>query len=1161
MNGKLSIEKIEKLKRLKTILDNPLYEKKVSSKAKKFMALLETAYPEISIKPEEIKVEIPEWEKTKELAIKKGYQAELTGITKPESTYGTLVQKGLLPEFRDKTFWGKVKESFKFPLLKLMSGAMAFPRAEAAMQAEQVKQTGVEEFQKRGFFGPIETQKKYAEEQQKKGQPVDLKKYMELGKPYQPKKMPEESIKKQFEVLAKAFMNMPGEYQDYSWAKALKVMYPDSYMTKPFTFAEKWGAKDAPWYKKFISGLAGSPAEITGFAMDILTDPLTYITMGARGAKTGVTLSDDLTVKGGKVLLPKGTPVVLTKLGKEVVEEGTKKTLPRVLKFVSKAISREKPLTKTAKLLKGVPEEILKKGVEIKVTEGVLKNIVKNVPYDEAAKLIDFGGIKIMGETIIPGYKIARTLKPLIAKIEQVPLVNTIERMFWTRKGFPEAMRPLRTIVKTQMRHRYEEGAKLIQDIFKGLSKSEIDDVGKYIWMNSDIALYTAKGKNVPAKLLSQLDEITGKLNPKQVVAATRYQDDFAKKFLANFEKELKIKYPELAKYYPARYMYEPTGWARRVIGPETGAFQKQKRLFYLQAQKLIKEGKIRPKDIISASMQRTFEHTTSSGRAMMLQEIKRFASPIKKAGFKSVKGIPELKGWHMADEFIEPLLKVEKAFYGDEGFRWTMKVIDKGLDIWRKTALFTPGYHWRNFWTDTISGSMEYGPKFLKPRYWKEALDIQRRRHVPIKSLKGMFGDEAYDLFAKTGVKSGGWYAEEAGKGVYRGIWSSKNTPFALSRRAGIFREDLGRIVCALIEKEAGSSIENIVEQVGKVFFHYWDVTQFERQFGRRFLNPFWTWYSKNIRRQVELLFTRPGAYAAIPKVATFVEGMSKMPEGYQEYKPEYFSDLFVTLTPFRTQEGVPLALNPNFAFQDWSRLSIKDFASSLNPMLKIPIELFIAKKEIFFNSPIREGKYVEAPSLLSWCKKLPDDLISNFGMKVGKDEKLYMTEPAIYIWKQNPLFYNLMRLYPATEKPKTPYDWLAILAGIKFFPYEEDRNKQYYYQRFIDEVNEKIGAERALGYEIPEIPEIEKAYKEIYGEEVGKKYNIEKIKLVKALLALRGGKKFRGAKEALELIEEPYEEEISKTKGKTIGELKEMLESLGIKPTMEEVKTTLSR
>ncbi|GAI29149.1 unnamed protein product, partial [marine sediment metagenome] len=162
-----------------------------------------------------------------------------------------------------------------------------------------------------------------------------------------------------------------------------------------------------------------------------------------------------------------------------------------------------------------------------------------------------------------------------------------IEKAIWTRKGFPAEMRPLRTIIKSQMRHRYEEGAKLIQDIFKGLSKSELDSVEKYIWLQSDKALYAARGKKVPAKIISELDEVAKRLNPKQLTAVARYQDDFAKKFLANFEKELKIKFPELAKYYPTRYAYEPSGWPRRVVGPEVARFQKQKELFYLQAQKL----------------------------------------------------------------------------------------------------------------------------------------------------------------------------------------------------------------------------------------------------------------------------------------------------------------------------------------------------------------------------------------------------------------------------------------------------------------------------------------------------------------------------------------------------------------------------------------------
>jgi len=84
-------------------------------------------------------------------------------------------------------------------------------------------------------------------------------------------------------------------------------------------------------------------------------------------------------------------------------------------------------------------------------------------------------------------------------------------------------------------------------------------------------------------------------------------------------------------------------------------------------------------------------------------------------------------------------------------------------------------------------------------------------------------------------------------------------------------------------------------------------------------------------------------------------------------------------------------------------------------------------------------------------------------------------MTYTAYYLYKQNPLFYNLARLFPTEPAPKRPYDWLSILVGIKFFPYQEDISKQFYYQRFINSVNQQIGQQRQLGYEIPTIPEME--------------------------------------------------------------------------------------
>jgi len=1101
---------------LKDLKKSPYYPF-LSSDVKSAINLIEDLFPEK--KAETPEVEKTDLEKAEELARKKAIQADVSGIS-TGNVYDFLEKYGFLPkDWAKKNIWGRLQSSVTFPLQKIMSAGMAFPRALSTFAVEQTKALSRE---------------KWGEQ----ATPSDIFKII--------KHMPSS-----YKASAKAFFNMPGSIQN--WAQAQKEIFPDTWYTKQFEFAKEWGKETAPWYKKIVSGLAGSPADITGFILDIVTDPLTYLTAGVgTGARTGIKLAKPLVAKGGKVILPKGAMLGLSKMGRKTIKEGVEEALPRIMSFVKKITSKPKPLTKTAQLLKEIPSDILQKAVRKKVTETTLRNVIKNLPYEKATKLIDFGGLKFAGKTVIPGYKFAKVTEPITSTLEKRPIVRALEGLFWTRRGLPEELRPIRTLVKSQMRHRFEEGSQLLQNIFKNLNKTEIDNVGDYLWLASEIARLQSKGKKIPVKLITKLDDLTKKLNLKQLEAINKYQKEFVKDFLYKFEKEIGVKYPELALYYPSRYEREILGRGKYEIGMATAPFEKGKKLSYRQAQKLIAEGKLKPKDVIEASLQRLYEHTSRSGRQLFLQEAKQFARPVKTPGMVKVTGIKELKGWYMPEKYIEPLKRMYKAFYGDEAFKYTMKLWDKGINVWKKLALFTPGYHFRNFWTDLISGMMEYGLKFLNPRYWDEALKIQMQKHVPIKSLGGMYGDEAYKLLLKNGIKSGGFYAEEAGRGAFKSALA-KWTPFAISRRAGIAREDLGRIVLALMEKEAGSSWDDIVEQVGKVFFHYWDITPFERNVMRRFINPFYTWTRKNIARQVELLFTRTGAYMTIPKVANFVENMSKIPEGYMHYKPEYFADLFAIMTPFRTLDGVPLALNPNFAWQDWSRLSLKDIASSLNPLLKIPIEL-IGNREIFFNKPIRQGKYVEAPKELSWAKKIPEEILENFGMKVGKDNKLYIKDIALYLYRQNPLFYNLMRFYPSTDKPKTPYDRLSLLVGIKFFPYEEDKARQYYFQRFIDEVNKRISEQKSLGYETPTIPQMESAYKKMYKDVIGKKYNIDELnKLLDLLSMARGTSKER---QYISMLKQPYKEEVSKATGANLIELNKLLESLNIKPNYEDIR-----
>ena len=1103
MNGKIPNINIDYIKKL---INTPSYQFLPQS-TRSSISKIATMYPDLFKEAVPATPEVPEWQKTQQSALEKAYQAEATGI-EPSGTVAGLEKYGFIPkDLYKKNIWGIMGAAATFPLQKLMSALYAFPRASSASTAEVYKQLKI------GKLTPTEL----------------LSDYLKGAK-----------------TGAKAFINMPGEYEDYNWAKAYKEMLPGTKFTKKFQWAENFENRGK--FKQFLSGLAGSPADIAGLATDIVTDPLTYLSGGlAPGSKTGLRLTKPLIAKGGEVVLPKSAMLGLTPVGRAALKSAVVTKVDDIVKVLAEITPKEaKLMPAIAKFLPkgGMTADVAKNFFTKKVLEDTLTATVKNLPYEQAVKFIDFGGLKFAGKTIIPGYKIAQTTAKPISWLERRSLVNAIEKGFWTGKGIPEEFRPIKSLVEAQMRYRGTQGKALLDDIFKGLDKSQLDQLKDYLWLSSDVVAKQGANKKISTKLLSQLDDMVKKLSPKQIEVAKDYEGRFVKDFLYNFEKGLDIQYTELPKYYPSRYLTEPTGFARYDIGPTVAPFEKQKTLSYAQAQKLIAEGKLKPKGIYEASLQRVYEHTSRSGRAMLTQEAKQFGRPFKTAGYENVgKAVKGLEGWYMPEEFIKPLTNMNKAFYGDEAVRYTMNLMDKGVQVWRKAALFTPGYHFRNFWTDMISGSMEYGPKFLNPRYWEEAIKIKRMVHKPIASLGGMYGDDAAKMLLNSGEMSAGMYAVEAGKGALGK--AAKWTPFQLSRTAGVAREDMGRIVASLIEREAGSSTAQAAQAVAKVFFNYQDITAFERNVMKRAAIPFYTWFRKNITRQVELLFSRTGAYAAIPKVSQFVENMSKMPEGYKEYKPEYFADLFAIMTPFRTQEGVPLALNPNFAWQDWSRLNLRDMAAALNPMLKIPIEL-LGNKEIFFNTPISQGKMVKAPGALNFMKKLPDDILDNFAMKKGSDDKLYMTDKAYYLFRQNPLFYNLARLYPAEPAPKTPYDWLSILAGIKFFPYEEDKSKQYYYQRFINSVNEKIGGQKQMGYEVPTIPQMESVYKEMYQGAVGKKYNIEDLDKLMELLNLTGGN--QTMKKYLSMQMQPYNQEVSKASGADLIELSKLLEGMNI-------------
>jgi len=992
-------------------------------------------------------------------AQKKALEAEIAGIA-PKGAYGTMLKYGIVPDLRNKNIWGKIGAGMAYPLQKGMSILNVFPRA---------------------MSGGIAKATELAKEEAPK-----IKGIRDIGKYYLTK----------FPVIyreaAKSGLNLPGaEWKDKYFADFYKKYLPKMATSYKWTKDTNDWIKGTNWLQNALSAIAGSPADIAGLATDIFIDPLTYLSGGVSKGYKVADIATDVLGKGGKRLIPAGATVVFKEAGRELIEESAEKITPRVIKTFANEIDN-------------IATAVGKKAfINRKVAEIVLKENAANWTVGTMSKFIDLGGLKWAGQTVIPGYQLQKTFGKSMEKVAEIPFLKPINKVFNPYYGIPEALRPTKAYSESLMRTIYGKDMAEIMGAVTPLGGAERKTLNTLMIAERDVTKLTNKLDDVMARLqdatstgassrsigrlkglvtvnenkISKLDDIIKNLDitPKVTEAKPKISA-----ILENmFQRESKyIDYDELQKYFPSIAKREKFPVKTSILSAEEAFFEKP------QTQDLIKMMRkgVEPEDLITALSKRAKAGALRIGRAENLESIKQFGSKTWAEGLdelidNSGKVVKELQGWYFPAEYKKTFSRVYQTFFGDDAVKQIFKVHDRILTVWKRWALATPGYHGRNFWSDMWSGAMEYGPDFFNPRRWKLAYDANFLRK-PIKVANQTYTPQT---LAEVGMTTGTQYATEGM--VRQGLFASnieKGSPAYWSVKFGNVREGMGRTVAGIIELEKGSTLIDAAFNVKKVFYDYMAITATEMNIGRRVF-PFYTWLRKNIQRQAELLFTRTGRYATTAKSLKYLENVAETrfgKEKMEEYKrnmPDFYKDLGATITAMTNRQGQPLVLNPNLPFQDWSRMNPNDLATSMSPMLKIPVEL-MTNKDLFFKTIIdrsREGQgnYREAPkwlSVIANVSHLPNNILQFMGMEKAND-KVFMTDLTGYLMRQIPPLYVMQRILPAEQTPKTPLDWLSIGAGIKFFNFDIEKEKKNRLNEFIREVNIELGRQRQLGEQTP--------------------------------------------------------------------------------------------
>lgn len=372
--------------------------------------------------------------------------------------------------------------------------------------------------------------------------------------------------------------------------------------------------------------------------------------------------------------------------------------------------------------------------------------------------------------------------------------------------------------------------------------------------------------------------------------------------------------------------------------------------------------------------------------------------------------------------DVAEVLNQVAKV-RGADGMGKFLRQYDKMLAYVKAWQLATPGFHSRNFmggmFNNYLAG-IDVGAHtrfFFDHRKWLKGTLSPEKTSVMDELMphlsSGMYGDEV----ARE--------AQSSLAGTYSKALGTNNPALRGSRKAGMSVEHLLRGALGYDRMLKGGSLDGAINDIVRYHFDYQDLSQFERGTIKR-INPYYTYLRKNFPLQLEMLAAKPGAYSKYWQAKQEIEAGVPV----EENTPLYFTaDLLGMRTGLRSPSGDQTWLTPDLPFTqtmvegtpDFSQLSASpaglahvfdNYASTVNPLLKTPLERLTGRQ--FFKGIPLDDEYQDMPD--AWGK-IPGltQVLEQAGM--AQDGKIKGRD-AYTIEQFLPWLGRMRRLIPGDDK-----------------------------------------------------------------------------------------------------------------------------------------------
>lgn len=316
--------------------------------------------------------------------------------------------------------------------------------------------------------------------------------------------------------------------------------------------------------------------------------------------------------------------------------------------------------------------------------------------------------------------------------------------------------------------------------------------------------------------------------------------------------------------------------------------------------------------------------------------------------------------GQYLVTKSVKTALDRYQRLTSDEGVNAVLKAFDSVQTLWKKSALFSAGYHIRNaaggMFNSFVAGMnpndlAKYGAESTKEvseyvlgkeskmynEYRRQGLGTTNLSKVEFKST----GEPEKALEKVIKERSRGTVGQVATRlNPLRG--------FETSREVGDYSDQISRYSLYKWARDKGMTPQQAAAKVREVHFDYSNTTMAEKEIFSRAV-PFYRWLRNNVPFQLKQLADKPLRYAAVNKART--NAQNSLMGVDDEDSPQFMKEQFAVPVSESKFLGLNLPLTDLMKLGD----PLKVGADSLSPLVKTPLEI-ASNYNMFKKKPIEK-------------------------------------------------------------------------------------------------------------------------------------------------------------------------------------------------------------